>query len=97
MVAQRPVGQTVRGGCLNRPEKSPAQQVVVISDLHAGCQLALCPPSGARLDNGGTYMPGPVQRRLWPIWLDFRKWVDQVTGGKPFDPLADLKACDAFS
>ena len=61
------------------------KQVVVISDLHAGCQMALCPPTGARLDGGGWYVPRGAQEALWPVWLDFWRWVEQVTGGEPYD------------
>lgn len=61
------------------------RNVVVVSDLHAGCQMALCPPTGARLDSGSVYLPRGPQAALWPIWRDFWDWVEQVTGGEPFD------------
>ena len=31
-------------------KRKPVQNVVVISDLHCGCQVGLCPPDGVRLD-----------------------------------------------
>jgi hypothetical protein len=74
----------------------PCQQIVVISDLHSGCQMALCPPTGARLDSGNIYIPKPdgPQARLWPIWLDFNRWVGQVTSGKSFDLVVNGDAID---
>lgn len=60
------------------------RNVVVISDTHFGCRLALCPPSGCCLDDGGEYMPSDLQRRLWAIWLEFWAWVDVELDGEPF-------------
>lgn len=60
--------------------------VVVISDLHCGCQLGLCPPNGVTLDEGGTYQPSEQQRKVWGYWLMFwNDWVPMVTRGEPFD------------
>ena len=59
--------------------------LVVISDLHCGCQLGLCPPEGARLDEGGTYKPNRIQLKVWQHWRDFwDRWVPQVTKGEPY-------------
>lgn len=66
------------------PRERP-RQVVVVSDLHAGCQFALCPPSGARLDSGSLYVPRGPQAALWPIWEEAWRWVEQVAEGQPYD------------
>lgn len=64
------------------------QNLVVISDTHCGCQLALCPPGGARLDNGGVYKPSTMQRKMWKMWRYFWDvWVPEVTEGEPYDLL----------
>lgn len=69
------------------PKKSNAKprQIVVISDTHIGCQLALCPPAGFQLDNGGVYLPSSIQKKLWTMWESFWGWVDETTEGEPYD------------
>ncbi len=62
------------------------RHVVVVSDLHVGCQLALCPPRGALQDEGGRYTPSPFQKKLWKMWKEF--WnvhVPIMTDGEPYD------------
>ena len=59
--------------------------LVVVSDTHCGCQLGLCPPSGASLDNGGIYAPSSFQLNVWEWWREF--WEDYVpaaTKGEPY-------------
>jgi hypothetical protein len=64
--------------------KERVRNVIVISDTHAGCQLALCPPSFT-LDNGGTYHQSELQKKLWEHWNYFwKKWVPEVTKGEPY-------------
>lgn len=64
------------------------RNLVVISDLHIGCQLGLAAPTGHRLDNGGRYRPTRAQRAVWRIWDHFwSQWVPQVTHREPFDLL----------
>jgi hypothetical protein len=68
-------------------KRSPARpkNVIVVSDLHIGCQLALCHPDGGRLDNGGTYKPTPAQLALWRMWQEFwGEWVPRVTHDEPY-------------
>lgn len=61
------------------------QNLVVISDLHAGCRLALCPPTGAKLDDGGIYMPSGFQLKLWAYWRIFwDEFVPEATKGEPY-------------
>lgn len=45
--------------------------LVVVSDIHAGCRLALCPPEGVPVDDGGIYKPSPFQKKLWKFWRIF--------------------------
>lgn len=42
----------------------------VVSDLHVNSTVGLCPASGVRLDDGGTYMPSNSQVWLWERWLE---------------------------
>ena len=44
--------------------------LVVVSDLHAGCRVGLCPPDGARMDDGGRYRPSRLQRKMWRMWRE---------------------------
>lgn len=78
----------------SRPKVDHPRNVVVISDLHSGCQMSLCPPTGARLDSGSLYTPKGAQAALWPVWLDFWAWVEQVLGGEPFDLVMNGDALD---
>ena len=59
--------------------------IVVVSDIHAGCRLALCPPYGVKLDDGGTYQPSPLQLKLAKMWEEFWDvFVPEATRGEPF-------------
>lgn len=59
--------------------------LVVVSDLHSGCRLALCPPEGAQLDDGGVYKPSPLQRKLWKYWRIFwDEFVPEATRNEPY-------------
>jgi hypothetical protein len=59
--------------------------LVVVSDLHIGCRLALCPPEGMALDDGGIYKPSQLQRKIWKYWQTFwSEWVPEATHGEPF-------------
>lgn len=64
---------------------SEIRNIVVISDTHFGCRLALCPPDGASLDDGGRYMPSGLQSKLWQMWLQFwDEWLPSEIGKEPF-------------
>ena len=74
-----------------------ARTVIVISDLHCGCRLGLCPPSGAALDGGGTYEPSRFQRKVWQRWTAFwDEWVPHVTKGEPFALVVNGDALDGI-
>jgi len=63
---------------------------IYISDTHIGCQLGLCHPDGAELDNGGTYSPTVLQLKVWSWWEEFwYDWVPRVTKGEPFNLILD--------
>lgn len=61
------------------------RNVVVISDTHVGCKLALCHPDGADLDDGGLYIPSKFQSKIWDCWEEFwGEWVPRATHKEPF-------------
>lgn len=58
--------------------------IIVVSDLHCGCRLGLCPPE-ISLDGGGKYYASPLQLQLFEHWQYFwGEWVPDVTKGEPF-------------
>ncbi len=71
------------------------RNIVVISDTHFGCRLALCPPEGVQLDDGGHYSPSDAQKAIWAWWEHFwHEWVPQVTHGEPFSVVHNGDAMD---
>jgi hypothetical protein len=65
--------------------KSKIRNCVIISDQHFGCRFGLCPPGGARLDDGGRYTPSALQRVVWDWWREFwEEFVPQATNGEPY-------------
>jgi len=72
-----------------------AKRLVVVSDLHAGCRVGLCPPRGVTLDDGGTYLASSLQQKMWLMWRDFwDDFVPEATGGKRFDLVVNGDAID---
>lgn len=62
------------------------RNLIVVSDTHSGCRLALLHPDGITVDGGGRYLPSDFQRKLWHWWEEFwNDWVPKVTRGEPFD------------
>lgn len=58
--------------------------IIVVSDTHCGCQLALMPPE-VLLDNGGIFKQSSLQAKMWNMWLEFWDvWVPKVTKGEPY-------------
>jgi hypothetical protein len=47
--------------------KKQSTQVVIISDLHVGSTLGLCPPV-VYLDDGGKYLPNELQKLSYAYW-----------------------------
>jgi hypothetical protein len=69
----------------NTNVSEPINNLVIVSDTHVGCQLGLCHPDGARLDEGGVYMPNREQLVVWKWWTEFwDEWVPDVCRGEPF-------------
>jgi len=62
----------------------PISNCVVISDLHLGCQLGLCPPEFT-LDGGGKYKASKNQKIMWHWWNEFwDEFVPEVDHKEPF-------------
>jgi hypothetical protein len=60
--------------------------LIVVSDLHAGCRMGLHPKSPSRLDGGGQYVPSAFQLKMLAWWDEFwKEWVPSVTKREPFD------------
>lgn len=58
--------------------------IVVVSDMHCGCQMGLCPDEVA-LDGGGTYHASRLQRVVKGWWDEFwGEHVPKATRGEPF-------------
>ena len=76
-------------------EQSASPNLIVVSDLHCGCRLGLCPPEGAALDDGGRYMPSRLQKKVWTWWREFwDEWVPRVTRNEPWDLCVNGDAID---
>ena len=67
-----------------KSKKAQVKNIIVISDTHCGCQLALMPPR-VQLDNGGFFIQSAIQAKMWEMWRHFwDEWVPQVTKGEPY-------------
>lgn len=59
--------------------------IVVVSDLHCGCRLGLCPPEGVAVDDGGSYQLSTLQQAIWHYWRTFwDEFVPSVVGKEPY-------------
>ncbi len=59
--------------------------LVLFSDVHIGCQHAMCHPDGFKLDAGGIHMPSEDQVTLYEKFVEFwEEWVPEVTMGEPY-------------
>jgi hypothetical protein len=56
--------------------------LAVVSDLHCGSTVALCPDEIA-LDDGGSYRASLAQRWLWQSWRDYWDRVEVVRASHP--------------
>jgi len=60
------------------------KNIVVISDIHAGCRYGLCPPV-IKLDHAGTYTASKYQKILYKKWVEYwREWIPIITKGDDF-------------
>uniref|UniRef100_A0A6M3J1H3 Calcineurin-like phosphoesterase n=1 Tax=viral metagenome TaxID=1070528 RepID=A0A6M3J1H3_9ZZZZ len=70
---------------MSKSKKQSINNLVVVSDLHCGCRLALCPPHKIKLDEGGYYTPSKLQKKVYKCWEYFwNEWVPFETKGEPF-------------
>lgn len=51
----------------------PIQALLVISDIHCGSTVGLCPPMCPLLDDGGWIL-NPIQDDIWDRWCAFKTW-----------------------
>lgn len=66
--------------------KKVVRNLVVVSDTHCGCKLALHPLEYSRLDDGGRYAPSDFQLQMLDHWNTFwNEWVPMVTHGESYD------------
>lgn len=64
----------------------PIRNLIVVSDLHCGCQYGLFPADcRIRQDGGGYYEPSDAQKIVWAWWRHFWDvWVPMATRGEPY-------------
>lgn len=59
--------------------------LIVVSDLHCGCQFGLCPNKKFTLDGGGYYKPSPLQKKVYELWRIFwDEYVPLLTRDEPY-------------
>ncbi len=56
------------------------KRIVVISDLHAGSVMGLCPPT-VQIEGGGVYQANKYQQWLYDCWQDMAAHIKRL--GKP--------------
>lgn len=77
-----------------RKKRKPLSNLIVISDLHCGCRLGLCPPE-VSLDDAAVYKHTPMQADIWKRWEEFwNEWVPMVTRSEPFVVVLNGDAID---
>ena len=75
--------------------KSKIQHIVVVSDLHAGCRVALHPPGRLRLDDGGYYEPSDFQSKMYKMWRQFHdEFVPSIVGNDDYVLVCNGDAID---
>lgn len=73
---------------------STLNNLIIVSDLHCGCRLGLCPPE-VQLDEKATYKHTPLQADIWKRWEEFwGVWVPKVTRDEPFAVVLNGDAID---
>jgi hypothetical protein len=72
------------------------RNIIVVSDLHAGCQYGLYPANlKIPLDGGGVYNASPGQQQLWECWNYFwHDWVPHATHNEKFVVVVNGDAID---
>ena len=89
-------GVAEAGAAHAHPDSPAVRQAIVVSDLHCGCKLGLCPPYKIQLDEGGYYEASDLQKKVWEIWQKefWSEWVPVVTRGEPFAVVINSDATD---
>lgn len=78
-----------------RQNPSGIRNLIIVSDTHCGCRLALCGPEPIKVDGGGQYLASDFQRKMWALWREFwDEWVPEVTRGEPYDLVHNGDAID---
>lgn len=68
---------------------------MIVSDLHCGCRLGLCPPEAQPLMDGGFYEPSAFQKKVWGWWEEFwHEFVPEATQGEPYAVAVNGEAVD---
>lgn len=75
--------------------KIAVNNLIVVSDTHVGCRLALCPPGGFKTDDGGVYKPSKFQQKIYSMWEYFwEEFVPEATRGEPYAVVHNGDAID---
>ena len=62
------------------------RNLIVVSDIHGSCKMAVPPPRPFKLTDGGYYLPSGLQKKMLVFWNEFwRVWVPKATRGEPWD------------
>jgi hypothetical protein len=73
----------------------PCNNLVVVSDLHCGCRLGLCPPEPIPLDDGGSYCASHLQLKVWSMWREFwDEWIPEASHHEPYSVLLNGDCLD---
>jgi hypothetical protein len=56
--------------------------LAVVSDLHCGSTVGLCPSTGVELDDGSHYTPSDAQVWLWDRWVEYWWEVERIAAGR---------------
>lgn len=79
---------------MSRSKSKAVNSLVVVSDLHCGCQFGLCPPE-VTMDGGGKYKASKMQGVTWAWWQEFiNDFIPAATRGEPFDLCVNGDALD---
>ena len=68
--------------------------LIVVPDCHINSTVALCAPN-IDLDDGGSYVLSPSQRRLWHDWREFIEFCKGLEGTKHLILNGDTIEADA--
>ena len=61
-------------------KKTKPVLLAVVSDVHCGSTVAVCPPK-IELDDGGVYEASKAQKWLWQGWVEFWQRVEKARVG----------------